>query len=393
VVNHLRTKQAVAIFAASISAIALTACASNSASAPKTTAVPGGSTTPAAASSSSASSAPATSAAASSSASVAAPAGGTILKGEPDTNGDGKVIIGVLSPGDINDHGYYQSFVDEADTFAKSKGWTVIKRGSVPDTNALSAARALCAQHVDMVALAAGELSDAIPASTEAVCKNTAWYVPSAANIAQTPTIVLSSDDPNVDIFAAGFAAGTVMKAKGYTKAAFIGGPSADYSKAAGKAFAVGVKYVVPSATVTSTFTGDNNDSAKAKEAATAAISQGAKVIYPYLGGGADAAALVANAAGAITLTPGTDKCAATKPSYDISVLFSPGDFFAAALQSFAAGKLAMGVAKIWQMGVDPFPSVKMCSSVAAQAPAVADMIKQIGAKTIDPNALVKAAK
>lgn len=383
-VTHFKTKQVVALVAACASAIALTACASNSASAPKTTSVPGASSS-AATGSSSASSAPA------SSASSSAAAGGHVLPGEPDTNGDGKVIIGVLSPGDINDHGYYQSFVDEADTFAKSKGWTVIKRGSVPATQALAAARALCSQHVDMVALAAGELSDAIPASTEDVCKNTAWYVPSAANIAQTPTIVLSSDDPNVDIFAAGYAAGTVMKAKGYTKAAFIAGPSADYSKAAGSAFAVGVKYVVPNATVTSTFTGDNNDSAKAKEAATAAISQGAKVIYPYLGGGADAAALVANAAGAITLTPGTDKCDAKNPSYDISVLFSPGDFFAAALQAFAAGTLAMGVAKIWQMGVDPYPSVKMCASTAAQAPEVADMIKKIGSKQIDPSALVKA--
>src|SRR5262249_46822299 len=46
---------------------------------------------------------------------------GTILPGEPDTNGDGKVIIGVLSPGDIHDHGYYESFVDAANAFAKKQ--------------------------------------------------------------------------------------------------------------------------------------------------------------------------------------------------------------------------------------------------------------------------------
>src|SRR5690242_4522601 len=41
----------------------------------------------------------------------------------PDVNGDGKVIVGVLSPGDLNDNGYYESFVAKAEEFTKSKGW------------------------------------------------------------------------------------------------------------------------------------------------------------------------------------------------------------------------------------------------------------------------------
>ena len=61
----------------------------------------------------------------------------------------------MLSPGDIHDHGYYESFVDAANGYAKAQGWTVITRGSVPDTEALAAARALCQQHVDMVSLGA----------------------------------------------------------------------------------------------------------------------------------------------------------------------------------------------------------------------------------------------
>ena len=47
-------------------------------------------------------------------------------KGQPDVNGDGKVVIGIMSPGDTNDHGYYQSFVDEANSFAADNGWKVI---------------------------------------------------------------------------------------------------------------------------------------------------------------------------------------------------------------------------------------------------------------------------
>ena len=315
---------------------------------------------------------------------------GTILPGEPDTNGDGKVIIGVLSPGDIHDHGYYESFVDAANSYAKEQGWQVIERGSVPATEALNAARALCQQHVDMVALGAGELADAIPASTEPVCAKTAWYVPSAENIKQTPRIVLSSDNPTEDLLAAGYAAGILMKAKHQTKAGFVTGPKADFSVAGAKAFKAGIRELVPNATVVDTYTGDFNDSAKAKEATQAQISQGVKMIYPYLGGATDASASLANQNGVATLTPGTDRCASTNPKFDISVIFDPGDYFLAALQLFKEGKLAMGVAKVWQMGVDPYPTVKLCHATPAQNKALADFIDKIGNKTINPDAEVK---
>lgn len=315
---------------------------------------------------------------------------GTLLAGEPDTNGDGKVIIGVLSPGDINDHGYYQSFVDEADTFAKAQGWTVIKQGLVAPTNALAAARALCQQHVDMVALGASELKDAIPAASEPVCAKTAWYVPASGNVPVSPHIMLSSDIASQSVFVGGYAAGLLMKAKGDTKAGFIAGQAADYSNAASAAFLAGIREVIPTATVVNTFTGDNNDSAKAKEAMSAQISQGVKAVYPYLGGATDAVAAQANGAGVMTLTPGTDRCSSTSPKFDVSVLFSPGDYFAAALQDFAAGKLRMGIARVWKMGVDPFPSVKICNPTGDQDSQLKAFIADIGSNKIDVDTEVK---
>jgi basic membrane protein A len=338
-----------------IAALVLSGCASNSASAPS-----------AAADSSS-----------------AGAAGGTVLKGQPDVNGDGKVVIGVLSPGDINDHGYYESFVDDAASFADQQGWTLIKRGNVAPTDALNAARALCQQHVDMVALGASELSDAVPASEEAVCANTAWYVPSSNNIKQTPKIFLSSDDPNQDMLAAGYAAGLLMKAKNATKAGFIAGPAADYSTLAASAFLAGIREVVPEATVVKTFDGDANDSAKGKEAAQAQISQGVSVLYPYLGGSTDAVTELANASNVDALTPGTDRCASTSPKFAISVMFSPGDYFLSALQQFKAGTLAMGVSKVWTMGKDPFPTVKICSPAGDQAAQLQAFIAKIGSGEI----------
>jgi len=370
---------------AAVTALVLSSCASNDASAPKTSSA-ASDTAPAsttAATDSSASTAPSSPAGSSTS------TGGTVPKGEPDVNGDGKVVIGVLSPGDINDNGYYESFVSSAETYAKARHWTVIKRGNVPANDALNAARALCRLKVDMVALGAGELANAIPASEEAVCANTAWYVPSSANIKQAPKIVLSTDDPNQDLLAAGYAAGLLMKANNQTKAGFVTGIKADFSVLGAKAFKAGIKEIVPNASLITSYTGDFNDSAKAKEATQAQISQGAKVIYPYLGGATDASAILAQQNNVLTLTPGTDRCSSTSPKFAISVIFDPGQYFLAALQAFNAGTLAMGVEKVWQMGKDPFPTVKMCQGTAAQKAQLADFIKKIGDGTIDPKAEV----
>ena len=314
---------------------------------------------------------------------------GTVPAGEPDVNGDGKVVIGVLSPGDINDHGYYESFVTSADAFATAKGWTVIKRGSVAVTDALNAARALCRQKVDLVALGAADLSDAIGASEEAVCAKTAWYVPSSENVEQTPKIFLSSDNPNQSMLAAGYAAGLLMEAKKSTKAGFIAGPQADYSVAAAAAFKAGIREVVPDAELLTTYNGDANDPAKGKESAQAQISQGVSLTYPYLGGATDAVAALADTKGVDTLTPGTDRCDSTDPKYAISVLFSPGDYFTSALKQFAEGRLGMGVSKVWQLGRDEFPRIKMCSATPEQTAKMAAFEKKIGSGEIDPVAEV----
>lgn len=315
---------------------------------------------------------------------------GTLLPGQPDVNGDGKVVIGVLSPGDINDNGYYESFVVKAEAFATKQGWTVIKQGSVPVAEALTAARRLCQQQVDLVAIGAAELKDAIPASTEAVCAKTAWYVPSSANIPQTPEITLSSDDPNQSMLVAGYAAGLLMQERGTTKAGFVTGPEADFTVVAAAAFKAGIRELIPEATLVTTYTGDFNDSGKAREATNAQISQGVGAVYPYLGGATDAATALINEKKLITLTPGTDRCASTAPAFDVSVLFDPGDYFEAALTLFAEGQLRMGVTKVWQLGVDPYPTVKLCKGTPEQNAKLAAFIADIGSKKIDPAAEVK---
>ena len=57
-----------------------------------------------------------------------------------------------------------------------------------------------------------------------------------------------------------------------------------------------------------------------------------------------------------LTVTPGTDRCADPTTPFSISAIFSPGAYFAAALGDFKAGKLEMGKARVFHVGVDPVP-------------------------------------
>lgn len=315
--------------------------------------------------------------------------GGGAQEGQPDVNGDGKVKIGVLSPGDLNDNGYYESFVVKAQEFTDAHGWELIKVGSINPADALEQARNMCRQGVDMVALAASELADAIPASEEDVCAKTAWYVPSQTEgFELNDRMVLSQDSASESLLAAGYAMGLLMQGSGATTAGFVSGPELDFSILAAKAFQAGIRQLIPGAKVVTTYTGDFNDSGLAVEATQAQVRQGIGGLYPYLGGATDAAAQIGFDAGIPVATPGTDRCA--EGTYAISVIFDPGEYFAAVLADFAKGELTLGEKRMWHMGTDPLPTVKMCNATPEQEQKLADFMTSIGDGTLDPEAEVE---
>lgn len=315
---------------------------------------------------------------------------GYLPKHEPDVNCDGKVVVGILSPGDTNDHGYYESFVDTAKQYAQQNGWTVTIVDKINPADVVTQARNLCRQHVDMVAVAASELKDAIPVAQESECKNTVWYVAGGQGVNQTPYFVQSQDNANESGYASGVAAGELMKSSGSKKAGFVTGPQADFAVTFAKAFKAGIQSVVPDASLIVSYTGDFNDSAKAVEATKAQLAQGIGIIYPYLGGSTFAVAAEAQKTNIPVLTPGTDNCSVPSPKFAISVIFSPGDYFAAALAPFKDGTLRVGVARTWHMGKDPVPTVKICKPTGDQQTQVDNVEKQIGAGTIKPDDIVK---
>jgi basic membrane protein A len=357
-----------------------------------TTAASGGATTTAASGGASTTKAGggATTTAASGGGSTAGPWGwpgdaatGYLAPGEPDVNKDGKVTIAILSPGDTNDHGYYEGFVAAAKTFAQQQGWTVNIVDKIPTSEAAQAARNACQQHPDMVAIAASELKDAIPVAQEDVCKNTVWYVAGGQGVEQSPYFVQTNDILSQGAYASGVAAGLLMKANNSTKAGFLTGPEASFTKDFAKGWEAGIKTQVPNAQVVTTYTGDFNDSGKAVTAFQAMKSQGVGVVYPYLGGATFAVAAQANQANIPVLTPGTDNCSLTDPKFAVSVIFDPGAYFNAALEPFKEGTLRVGTALTFHMGVDPVPTVKMCQPTPEQAAIIEQTIKDIGSGKI----------
>jgi basic membrane protein A len=313
-----------------------------------------------------------------------APKTGYLAPNQPDVNRDGTVVIGILSPGDTHDHGYYQSFVDEANSLANKRGWKIVAVDKVPPSSAAQSARNLCRQKVDMVAIAASTLKDAIPVASETVCKGTVWYVAGGEGVVQTKYFAQTNDIGSQSGYASGVAAGLIMKAKQITKAGFITGFQATFTTNFAKAWETGIKTQVPSAKVVSTYTGDFDKSDLAVEAYSAMKSQGVGIVYPYLGGATDAVAMQAAKDGIPVLTPGTDRCASTNPPFAISVVFSPGDYFAGALERFGAGTLRVGTATTFHMGVDAVPTVKMCHPTGAQADVLAQTITDIGTGAIN---------
>ncbi|MCX4474630.1 BMP family ABC transporter substrate-binding protein [Micromonospora sp. NBC_01655] len=318
--------------------------------------------------------------------------GGSGAPGErrqPDVNGDGKVVVGILSPGDTKDGGYYQSFVDDANKIARAAGWEVRTIDRVNPAVALTQARNLCRQRVDLIAVGAGELKDALTAAPEDYCQGVNWYVNSGSGIAQTEYFAQSKDVINQTLYAAGYAAGLLLQRSGGSKAGYITGPELDFAKQGARAFETGLRAVLPKAQLVVTYTGSFNDSAKAKEAFVAQRAQGVGIVYPYLGGATDAVAREANLAGVPVLTPGTDRCADSTVRYAVSVVFSPGTYFAAALDEFRDGTLKMGTTRLWTLGVDPVPTVRICAPEGDQQARLDQVMKDIGSGRLDVDAAV----
>jgi basic membrane protein A len=302
----------------------------------------------------------------------------------------GNVTIAIATVGDSHDQGFYQSYIDKARAFAQRYGWKLIVDDRVNPSNALQIVEDLCSQGANFIALGDSQMAGGLPAFKTPECAHAARYIDgSGTSIPTLPSYSQGEDFVNETLYAAGIASGLEMKRYGWTKAGFITGPQLDFSTAAAKAWAVGIKQIVPNATVVKTFTGDFDDPAKGQAAAQAQIQQGVKIMYPYLGGATNATVKVANAAGVETLTPGNYRCNDTTYKFGISVLFDPGYYLLPFLQAYHDGTFKLGQTIQYHLGRSADPNIVLCNGTPAEETTLAQTISGIGSGAINSNKIV----
>ena len=317
--------------------------------------------------------------------------------GQPDVNGDGRVIIGVLSAGDTTDGGYYQGLVDESMAFAEEmgEGWEVIVVDQVAAADARQQMENLLSQDIDIMALGGG---DQLYPQLREVAAAEDWggvgFVVTGAQDRNPDPIVRSLTDNNDDIsFTAGVAAGLALLESGGDTAGIIGFDGSDPFQVAHAAMQAGVEHVVPDAEfLVSTVGPDPNDVAASSEAARQMIAQGVDAIYPFLGGGAQAVIQESNAEGVAVFATSLNRCDEEGIEVYASILFQPGAYFRIALQEWAAGEFEPGGVYEVQPGEVAVGAV-LCDPAPESADALAAVYADIQSGAIDPEALRMAVQ
>ena len=298
-----------------------------------------------------------------------------------DTNGDGKVIIGVATPGPRNDGAYYQALVDGVTKFSTDNKYEdPIIVDNIKPEEAATQLDGLARQNVDMIAVGAGEIADPLPDLTAKYDK-VIWYCNCGGGFQELPNLIQSGDDGSEIGFSAGYATGLLMKAKGATKAAMIGNNSFNFEKESFGAFRLGLDQVDPSYEWTYVATGSFNDVAAATEACNNLKAQGVGAIYPYLGGSHEAVVKLSNENDIITMSAGAaNACQRTDLDYQIAVKFDAGQYVATILDEIQSGKLHRGETRVFHVGVDDSVGAVICKPTPEQETQMKDMLAKIAA-------------
>jgi basic membrane protein A and related proteins len=289
-----------------------------------------------------------------------------------DTNGDGKVVFGVATPGPRNDGGYYQALVTGVTDFSKANGFAdPIIVDNIKAEEAATSLDGLARQNVDVITVGAGEIADPL-ADLTAKYDKIIWYCNCGAGFPAQPNLIQSGDDGSEISYSAGVATGLLMKAKGATKAAMIGNNNFNFEKEAFAAFRLGLDEVDPNYEWTYVATGSFNDAAAATEAFNNLKAQGVGAIYPYLGGAHEAVVKLANENDIIVMSAGAaNACQRTDLKYDLAVKFDAGVYLKTILAEILSGKLKRGETRQFHVGVDPDVGAQICNPTPDQTAAL----------------------
>jgi basic membrane protein A len=312
---------------------------------------------------------------------TATTAGGSGEAVSLDTNGDGKVVFGVATPGPRDDGAYYQALVEGVETFSEEQGFEApIIVDNIDPAQAETELRNLARQDVDVITVGAGEIGDPLAALTEEF-PEIFWYCNCGAGAGDVPGLAQTNDDSSEISYTAGYATGLLLQDTDKTNAAFLGCCDLDFEKEAYTAFEQGLQAVDPSYTMTYIPTGDFNDVAGATEAFNNAVAEGAGAVYPFLGGAHEAVVQLANEGDIITMSAGTsDACERTDLAYQIAVQFDAGDYLQTIFEKIVTGELSEGQKYTFKVGEFDKVGAKLCDGTPEQVAALDEVRAQIAA-------------
>ena len=302
-----------------------------------------------------------------------------------DTNGDGKVEIGLVLAGPKDDGAYYQAVADGVNKFASDHGFaTPIIVDNVKAQTASASISGLAQQNVDMIVVGSSEIAGPLKQLTTQFPK-VIWYCNCGAGFAALPHLTQSLDDGSEIGFTAGYATGLELKAKGGKQAAFIGCCALPFEQEFYLAMTAGLQAVDPTYTLTEYKSGafqyDFNNTAGATTAYNTAKAAGATAIMPYLGAAHEPIVKLADKDGLITMSAGrSNACERTDLHYDIAVRFDGGDYILAMMAKILDGSVTLGSTYTFHVGVDPEGGAKICNATPDQQSAMDTVYKDITA-------------
>ena len=289
-----------------------------------------------------------------------------------DTNGDGKVILGVAAAGPRDDGAYYQALVDAAEEISAAQGWEApIVVDNIEPAVAATELENLAAQGVDIIAVGAGEISDPLADLVEQY-PDIFWYCNCGTGFPQMDGVALSTNDGAEIEYVVGVAAGLLLQERGGDTAYMIGCCDLGFEVETELAMRLGMKAVDPSYDVVYTPTGnfpfDFDNVAGATEAFNVALDAGMDLIYPYLGGAHEPLVQLANANNIpVTSAGASDVCSRTDLHWDMAALFDGGDFARAVFPLIVSGQFEEGSIYKFSVGRDPEVGALICDPTPEQ--------------------------
>ena len=289
-----------------------------------------------------------------------------------DTNGDGKVILGVAAAGPRDDGAYYQALVDAAEEISAAQGWEApIVVDNIEPAVAATELENLAAQGVDIIAVGAGEISDPLP-DLVAEYPDIFWYCNCGTGFPQTDGVALSTNDGAEIEYVVGVAAGLILQERGGDTAYMIGCCDLGFEVETELAMRLGMKAVDPSYDVIYTPTGnfpfDFDNVAGATEAFNVALDAGMDFIYPYLGGAHEPLVQLANEHNIPATSAGaSDVCSRTDLHWDMAALFDGGDFARAVFPLIVSGAFVEGDIYKFSVGRDKEVGALICNPTPEQ--------------------------